>query len=280
MNVGGPWEERPSLDAQLLERRVVRLWGPLDDASVARACAEMMALDATGDGAVQLFLGSSGGPLHSAMSLIDTIDLLGVPVHVTCLGRAEGAAVGVVAAGARRLAAPHAQFHLAEPEVSLSGNASQLAAWAEQHRVELDRFVKRLAQSTGRPAEHVEADLAIGRWLGAEDALLYGLVDANLESRGRAGHAPLAGAYARTGPPVRLRSFPLNPVLPAGPGSFPLNPEKVATRPHVQLSLEYRYHAPPGGKVHQAGQDWGRALQRFSAPSSLSRAVVKETINK
>jgi ATP-dependent Clp protease, protease subunit len=177
MNLGGPWDERSSLDAQLLERRVVRLWGPLDDSSVARACAEMMALDATGDSAVQLYVGSSGGPLHSAMSLIDTMDLLGVPVHVICLGRAEGAAVGVVAAGARRVAAPHAQFHLTEPEISVSGNASQLAAWAEQHRVELERFVKRLAQATGRPAEHLEADLSLGRWLGAEDALRYGLVD-------------------------------------------------------------------------------------------------------
>ncbi|HTT89704.1 MAG TPA: ATP-dependent Clp protease proteolytic subunit [Acidimicrobiales bacterium] len=177
MNVGGPWDDRPSIDAQLLERRLVRLWGPLDDAAVARACAEMMALDATGDSAVQLYVGSSGGPVHAAMSLIDTMDLLGVPVHVTCLGRAEGAAVGVVAAGARRVAAPHAQFHLTEPEISVSGNASQLAAWAEQHRVELERFVKRLAQATGRPAEHLEADLSMGRWLSAQDALRYGLVD-------------------------------------------------------------------------------------------------------
>ncbi len=99
MSTGGPWDEHPSLDAQLLERRVVRIWGALDDASVARACAELMALDATGDEAVLLYVGSSGGPLHSAMSIIDTMDLLGVPVHVTCLGRAEGAAVGVVAAG-------------------------------------------------------------------------------------------------------------------------------------------------------------------------------------
>jgi ATP-dependent Clp protease, protease subunit len=180
----GPWEERPSLEAQLLDQRVVRLWGPLDDMTVARACAEMMALDATGDAAVQLYVGSSGGPLHSAMSLIDTMDLLGVPVHVTCLGRAEGAAVGVVAAGARRVAAPHAQFHLTEPEVSVSGNASQLTAWAEQHRIELERFVKRLAQASGRPAEHVEADLAIGRWLSAEEALGYGLVD-EIWGRGR-----------------------------------------------------------------------------------------------
>jgi len=182
-----PWEQgdhqvRPysgpqPLDAELLDRRMVRLWGPLDDSTVAKACAEMMALDATGDEAVQLYVGSTGGPVHSAMSLIDTMDLLGVPVHVTCLGRAEGAAVGVVAAGARRVAAPHAQFYLTEPEVSVSGNASQLAAWAEHHRVELERFVQRLAQATGRPAEHLEADLSLGRWLDAEEALRYGLVD-------------------------------------------------------------------------------------------------------
>jgi ATP-dependent Clp protease, protease subunit len=190
--MNGPWEERPSLDAQLLDKRVVRLWGPLDDMTVARACAEMMALDATGDAAVQLYVGSSGGPLHSAMSLIDTMDLLGVPVHVICLGRAEGAAVGVVAAGAYRVAAPHAQFHLLEPEVSVSGNASQLTAWAEQHRVELERFVKRLAQASGRPAEHVEADLAMGRWLSAEEALGYGLVD-EIWGRGRGSERPGPG---------------------------------------------------------------------------------------
>jgi ATP-dependent Clp protease, protease subunit len=196
MNSGGPWEERPSIDAQLLERRVVRLWGPLEDATVSRACAEMMALDASGDTAVQLYVGSSGGPLHSAMSLIDTMDLLGVPVHVTCLGRAEGAAVGVVAAGVRRVAAPHAQFHLCEPELSVSGNANQLAAWAEQHRVELERFVKRLAQATGRPVEHLEADLSMGRWLNAEDALRYGLVD-EIWGADRGPAAPPSGGPAR-----------------------------------------------------------------------------------
>ena len=118
---------------------------------------------------------------------------------VTCLGRAEGAAVGVVAAGARRVAAPHAQFHLAEPEVSVSGNASQLTAWAEQHRIELERFVKRLAQATGRPVEHLEADLSMGRWLGAEDALRYGLVD---EIWARDGPAPPRSGPPTSGPPT------------------------------------------------------------------------------
>ena len=144
---------------------------------MGRACAEMMTLDATGDEVVQLYVASSGGPLHLALALVDTIDLLGVPVHVTCLGRAEGSVIAVVAAGARRAAAPHAQFHLTEPDLSVSGNASQLAAWAEHHRAQVARFVDRLAEATGRPVEHVEADLSVGRWLSAEEALGYGLID-------------------------------------------------------------------------------------------------------
>jgi ATP-dependent Clp protease protease subunit len=203
-----PWEAPAFLEAQLLDRRLVRIWGPLDDYAVSRACAEMMALDATGDSAVQLYIGSSGGPVHAALTLIDTMDLLGVPVHVTCLGRVEGAAVGVVAAGVRRVAAPHAQFYLTEPEVTASGNASQLAAWAEHHRVQLNRFVGRLAEATRRPAEHVEADLSLGRWLDADQALSYGLVDEVWSPPGR--------RTAGEGPPNEDRPRPEGPDHPFG----------------------------------------------------------------
>jgi ATP-dependent Clp protease protease subunit len=136
------------------------------------------------------------------------MDLLGVPVHLTCLGRAQGAAVGIVAAGARRSAAPHAQFHLSEPDVSVSGTASQLAVWAEHHRAQLGRFVQRLAEATGRPAEHLEADLSIGRWLDAEEALHYGLVDSIWGPVGTSGRVP---------PPGPPRPFGFGP----GPGPAP-----------------------------------------------------------
>lgn len=161
----------------LLGLRVVRLWGPLDEVTVTEIAAQLMALDATGDAPVQLIVASNGGPLHLALSLVDTIDLLGVPVHVTCLGRVEGAAVLVVAAGHKRAAARHAQFRLCAPDVSAAGNASQFAAWAEQHRLELHSFTQRLAQACGRHYEHVEADLEAGRWLDADSAVAYGLVD-------------------------------------------------------------------------------------------------------
>lgn len=172
---GRPWMDR--LQAQLAEQRIVLLRGVLDDDLAGQVAAQLMLLDASGDDAVTLHVDSGGGPLHAAFTVIDTIDLLGVPVETVCVGRVEGAAVGVVAAAPRRQAARHARFRLSEPTSSVAGRAAELEAWAEHHQAQLARFVERLALATGRPAEHVEADLSIGRWLDAPGAVRYGLVD-------------------------------------------------------------------------------------------------------
>ncbi len=177
------------VQAQLVERRVVLLRGPLDDALAGEVAATLMMLDATGDDAVQLQLDSSGGPFEAAFTVIDTIEALGVPVHVTCVGRAEAAAVGIVAVGARRRAAPHCRFRLGEPTSSVTGSAGQLEHWSNHRQAQLARFVEVLARATGRPGEHVEADLSVGRWLSADEAVAYGLVD-ELWRPGRDGPPP------------------------------------------------------------------------------------------
>ncbi len=175
--VGGehPGVLRPA-DA-LFALRVVQLRGPLDEAAGGDLAARLMYLDGAGEEAVTLYVDSPGGPVHAAFGVLDTIALLGVPVDTVCVGRAEGTAVAVVAAGRRRLAAPHARFCLAEPEVSVHGRAGELASWAAHHASQSARLAAELARSTARPVEHVEADLASGRWLDAEQAQSYGIVD-------------------------------------------------------------------------------------------------------
>jgi ATP-dependent Clp protease protease subunit len=164
------------LRGQLLERRQVLLRGTLDDDAAGRAAAELMFLDASGDRAIHLQLDSPGGPLHAALTLVDTIRLLGVPVRVTCLGRVEGSAVAVLAAAEVRIASRHASFHLVEPSSSASGTAGQLSAWSEQRHTDLARYTELVAAASGRPLEHVEADVAAGRWLDARQAAEYGLI--------------------------------------------------------------------------------------------------------
>jgi ATP-dependent Clp protease protease subunit len=175
---GGDWS-----GAHLLERRIVMLGGPLEDGTVGRAAAELMMLDATGDGTVTLLVDSPGGSLDAGFALMDTIAALGVPVHATCVGRAEGAAVGVFASAHKRLAAPHSRFRLSEPVTEVSGPASTMARHAAHHQQRLERFAAALASATGQPAEHVEADLAAGRWLDAGEAVAYGLAHGLWEGR-------------------------------------------------------------------------------------------------
>jgi ATP-dependent Clp protease protease subunit len=165
------------LRARLFERRLLFLTGPLDDRLAGDLAAQLMTLDASGDEPVQLQVDSPGGSLDAAFVVVDTIGLLGVDVHTTCAGRAEGSAVAVVAAGAKRRAAPHASFKLCQPKETVGGSAKDFEAWVAAHQRQLDEFHRHLAAATGRPFEVVEADTEAGRYLDAEAALQYGLVD-------------------------------------------------------------------------------------------------------
>lgn len=165
------------LGERLFDNRIVLCRGLLDDVLVGRVAAELMTLDALGDGAVSLHLDSAGATLEAAWSLIDVIDLLGVPVNVTCAGRVEGAAVGILAAATRRIALPHARFRLCDPELEVAGNARELKASIDYHRDRLDRLHERVAASLRRPTAEVAADFRSGRYLDAEQALAYRLID-------------------------------------------------------------------------------------------------------
>jgi ATP-dependent Clp protease protease subunit len=164
------------LRAQLFQRRIVFLRGSLDDDVAADVAAQLMMLDASGDEPVQLHIDSLGGPLEPAFVLIDTIGLLGVPVHAVCVGRAEGAAVGILVAAEVRRAAPHARFRLSQPDEEVGGVARDIETWVAHKRRVLDDFHRHLANATGRPLEQVEADTAAGRYLDADEAVRYGLV--------------------------------------------------------------------------------------------------------
>jgi hypothetical protein len=87
---------RASLAGRMFERRAIFLHGALDDRAAGELAIALMALDAEGDGPIALTIDCADGTLDGALASIDTIDLLGVPVHATCVGRVEGPACGVL----------------------------------------------------------------------------------------------------------------------------------------------------------------------------------------
>ena len=133
--------------------------GPLDDLSVTRVSAELMTLDAEGDDPVTLRVDCGEAALGPALTVMDVIELMGVPVRALCLGQVGGGAIGVVAVCAHRAALPSTRFALHEPTTAMEAHVRDMAQWAELRASERHRFCERLAGAAGRPAGEVEEDL-------------------------------------------------------------------------------------------------------------------------
>jgi ATP-dependent Clp protease protease subunit len=172
-----PDDPRAWMQQQLFERRVVLLSGTLDAQSGHEVGAALMTLDAIGDGPVNLQIDCEGESLDEALALMDIIDLLGVPVHASCVGQATGTAVGVLAVAGHRSMSPHARLRLVEPSWAMHGRASQLEQLASAHADQWRAFCARLSEATGCPLDQLLADTASGRYLSPDEALEYGLID-------------------------------------------------------------------------------------------------------
>lgn len=188
----GDWAE--TLAQRMFEQRVVLLHGPLDDMTVTRTAAELMTLDADGETAVTIRIDSGEGSLAQALTLMDVIALLGVPVRALCLGQVGGAAAGVLSVCGHRAAMPSTRFQLREPSTQMEATAQTVAQWARVRDEERQNFCERVAQAVGKPTSEVVNDLESGVFMGAEEALAYGLIDEICR--------PEAKIHQMPGPPI------------------------------------------------------------------------------
>ncbi len=202
---GGGTESLADVMARrLLEQRVVLLTGALDQVSATRVSAELMTLDADGDDPVTLRVDCGEASLAPALTLMDVVELMGVPVRALCLGQVAGGAVGVVAVCSHRTALPSTRFSLCEPPTQLEAHVRNVAQWAELRAGERHRFCERVGAAAGKTSEAVEEDLERGRFLSADEAVAYGILDE--VSRPDADIRSLRGAETGPGqPPMGFR---------------------------------------------------------------------------
>lgn len=174
-----PTEDAPDahgLFGALLRRRIVFVTGALDHEVATRASAQVMTLDAEGDGPIQLHMASPDGDLEAALMLADTVELAAAPVTAVCRGALGGPVLAPFVLAGRRIAHPNATFRLSEPRMSLSGRADEIAGHAAAIGQQLAHLHARVAQATGRQVDEIAADMGRGKVLSAEEAHAYGLV--------------------------------------------------------------------------------------------------------
>jgi ATP-dependent Clp protease protease subunit len=168
------WQEK--LYERLLERRIVLATGVLDDAAATRLSAQLMTLDAEGDGPIRLELQNLQSDLPAALTLMGILDVVRAEIQAFASGETGGPALGVLASCPRRLAYPNASFTLSEPRLRFTGTATAVSAHEQQARRMVDSLFYRLAEVTGRDAEDVREDARRGRVLTVAEAIGYGLI--------------------------------------------------------------------------------------------------------
>ena len=181
----GEWPGR--LYERLLNQRIVMAHGFLDSESATRLSAQLLTLDAEGNGPIRLELQNLDAELPAALTVMGVLDTLRVTVTAYAAGRTSGPGLGVLAVARHRRAYPNALFTMAEPKISFEGPVAAVAAHDEQVRAMLADLYARMAEATGRPADDLQQDARQGRLLSAEQAIDYGLIEGFAEARGPAG---------------------------------------------------------------------------------------------
>ena len=181
-NQYGPYQRyrQMSLDDMLLENRIVFLIGEISYQRAAEVIMKMLYLDnLKRDSEISLYINSPGGSVDDTMAIYDTIRFVSSPIATYCIGRAQSGAAIILAAGTKgkRHALSHAKVMLYQPWGGVSGQAADIKIQAEEILKAKSMITDLLAKLTGQPVEKIAAETERDRYMTADEALQYGLID-------------------------------------------------------------------------------------------------------
>jgi len=169
-----------TLDDMLLENRIIFMIGEISYALAAAVIMKMLYLDNQKRGSeISLYINSPGGSVDDTMAVYDTMRFIGSPVATYCIGRADSGAAIILSAGekGRRHALPHAKIMLHQPWGGVSGQAADIQIQAEEILKAKQMINEILAKHTGQPIERITAETERDRYMTAQEAKQYGLID-------------------------------------------------------------------------------------------------------
>ncbi|MBW8038898.1 MAG: ATP-dependent Clp protease proteolytic subunit [Planctomycetes bacterium] len=169
-----------SLDDMLLENRIVFLIGEISYQRAAEVIMKMLYLDnLKREAEINLYINSPGGSVDDTMAIYDTIRFISSPVATYCIGRAQSGAAVILSAGTKgkRHALPHAKIMLHQVWGGVSGQAADIKIQAEEIIKAKKMINDILAKHSGQPAEKIAAETERDRYMTAEEAYQYGLID-------------------------------------------------------------------------------------------------------
>jgi len=171
--------------SRLLKDRIIMVNGEVEDTMANVIVAQLLFLAADDpEKDIQMYINSPGGSITSGFSIYDTMQLIKPDVSTICIGMAASFGALLLTGGAKgkRLALPNSEVMIHQPLGGAKGQAADIqihAKWILKTREKVNRV---MAHHTGQTVEAIERDSDRDRFMSADEALQYGLIDRIIES--------------------------------------------------------------------------------------------------
>jgi ATP-dependent Clp protease protease subunit len=164
----------------LLENRVILLQGEIHDGNANELVMKLLYLQSENRRKdIHFYINSPGGSVSATLAIYDTMQMLSCPVATYCVGLAASGGAVLLAGGAKgkRYVLPHAKVMIHQPYGSVGGQVSDIEIQADEIFKTRHVLNEILASHTGQPIERIAKDTDRDRYLTANEAKEYGLVD-------------------------------------------------------------------------------------------------------
>lgn len=166
--------------SRLLKERIVFVTGEVNDTMADLVVAQLLFLEAEDPSKdIQLYINSPGGQVTSGMAILDTMRHIKPDVSTICMGMAASMGALLLTAGTKgkRYALPNADVMIHQPLGGSQGQAEDIRIQAEKILETRERINNILVECTGQDMETIQRDTDRDKYMTAEEAKEYGLID-------------------------------------------------------------------------------------------------------
>ena len=171
--------------SRLLKDRIIILGSPINDVVASSIVAQLLFLESEDpEKDINLYVNSPGGVVFAGLAIYDTMQHIKCDVATTCMGMAASMGAVLLTAGAtgKRSSLPHARVMIHQPLGGVQGQASDIEIEAKEIIRIKQELSQIIADHSGKSLDEVIADSDRNKWMSADEAKSYGLVD-NVISR-------------------------------------------------------------------------------------------------
>ncbi|MCX8020914.1 MAG: ATP-dependent Clp protease proteolytic subunit [Chitinophagaceae bacterium] len=166
--------------SRLMMDRIIFLGYPINDEVANIVMAQLLFLDSTDRTRdINMYINSPGGSVYSGMGIYDTMQYVSPDIATICIGVAASMACVLLAAGTKgkRAALKHSRVMMHQPSGAIGGQASDIEITVNEIKKIKKELYEVVNLHTGKPIEQIEKDFDRDKWMTAEEAREYGLVD-------------------------------------------------------------------------------------------------------